>query len=130
MTQIFIPVNVPSSKNSKQWTGKYLVHSVVVQRYLKATGVEWMENRDLFLTMIQGLNKPHFVHLTFLRDSRRKFDYHNACQIIFDVMKEWSYILDDNADEVVPVYGRYQYNKEKPGVIIRVLSEPPQYGFI
>ena len=130
MKQIFISGNVPSSKNSRINTKNGSFFSTIVQRYIKATAEQWMENRLLFLEMIQGLGKPYFIHLTFLRDSKRKFDYGNAHHILFDLMKEWGYIVDDNADEVVPVYGKYEYNKKNPGVIIRVLSSKPQYEFI
>ena len=34
MNSVFIPGNTPSSKNSQQWTGKYLVKSKTTQRYI------------------------------------------------------------------------------------------------
>ena len=33
----FIPGNVPSSKNGKRWTGKYLISSKTVMKYRKDT---------------------------------------------------------------------------------------------
>ena len=37
MDEIFIAGNVPSSKNGKRWTGKYLIHSKTVMNYIKKT---------------------------------------------------------------------------------------------
>jgi hypothetical protein len=41
--RIFIPNNVPSSKNSKQWTGKFLVWSKTAQKYVKDTEFYWKQ---------------------------------------------------------------------------------------
>lgn len=118
---IFIPGNVPSSKNSRQWTGKYLISSKATRQYIKDTGYLWISGKPKFLKMIKGKEKPYKVVLGFVRGTRHKFDYHNACQIVFDLMTECNYIDDDNADEVIPVFEPYQYNKDNPGVYISVL---------
>ena len=49
MDQIFIAGNVPSSKNSKVWTGKYLVHSKTVRNYISKTKQDWLSNKEKFL---------------------------------------------------------------------------------
>jgi hypothetical protein len=38
--EIFISGNIPSSKNSKQFTGKYLVSSKTVKNFLKSKGIK------------------------------------------------------------------------------------------
>lgn len=125
----FIPGNTPSSKNSRVWTGKFFVVSVPVRRWRKVTKQYWVGQREDFLKGLSGLPKPYFIHLTFRRNSRRKFDYGNAAQVVQDEMVTYGWIEDDNADEIVPVFGKYIYDKDLPGVTIRVLREKPVYIF-
>ena len=47
--EIFIPGNVSSSKNGKQWTGKYLIHSKTTMRYIKETKEDYLRIRKEFL---------------------------------------------------------------------------------
>ena len=121
MDGVFIPGNVPSSKNSKQWTGKYLIHSKTVRNYIKNTKQDWIKNKELFEDLIKGKEMPYKIKFTFTRNSRRKFDYINPCQTVQDLMVQYDYIQDDNCDCILPVFGEYLYNKEKSGVLIEVL---------
>lgn len=130
MIEFFIPTNTPSSKNSKVWTGSYLVNSKAVNIWKKNTKGVWLRDKQLFLDSIKDLPKPYFIYLIFIRKSKHKFDYINIAQVIKDAMKEHGWIDDDNADEVVTVFGKYRYNKQNPGCIIRVLKEKPQYEFL
>ena len=84
---IFIAGNTPSSKNSKQFvtlkSGKtLLINSKTVQKYIKESKADWLVNKNEFLKMLKGKEKPYRIELYFIRDSRRKFDYINAAQII------------------------------------------------
>ena len=72
MDQVFIAGNVPSSKNSKVWTGKYLVHSKTVRNYIKKTKYDWIENRELFEQLTKDKEMPYKVEFTFIRNSKRK----------------------------------------------------------
>jgi len=110
ITTFFIPYNTPSSKNSKVWTGKFLVNSPTVQKYKKLTKAYWIDNAHDFIQATQGHNRPLRVHLYFIRDSKRKFDLINASQIVLDMMVEYGWIPDDNAD------------KAKSGVFIDVID--------
>jgi len=116
----FIPFNTPSSKNSKVWTGRYLVNSKAVQKYIKATKAYWIDNTNDFVRATQSHEKPLRVHLYFVRDSKRKFDLVNASQIVLDLMVEYGWIPDDNADEIIPVFEGYEVNKTKAGVFIDI----------
>lgn len=123
---IFISGNVPSSKNSKQFVtlknGKTaLISSKTVQNYVKNSKTEWLINKQKFLKMIAGKEKPYSIKLYFVRDSRRKFDYINAAQIIFDLMQDYGYIVDDDTTNVIPVFSGFTVNKEKAGVWIDVI---------
>jgi len=71
--------------------------------------------------MIEGKDKPYRIGLFFIRDSRRRFDYINIAQIIFDLMVYYSYLCDDSAEYVIPVFTGYAVDKLNSGVYIMVL---------
>lgn len=61
---IFIAGNTPSSKNSKQFvtlkSGKtLLINSKTVQKYLKESKADWLINKNEFLKMLKGKEKPY-----------------------------------------------------------------------
>jgi len=37
-------------------------------------------------------------------------------------MVKFGWITDDNADEMIPIFLKFEYNKDKPGVYINVLK--------
>ena len=121
LKHIFIPGNVPSSKNSKQWTGKLLINSKATRAYIKATQEFYMKYRVDFQRMLKGKEKPYKLCLEFIRGTRHKFDYINPAQTVQDLMVKYNWIKDDNCKEIIPIFVEYSYNKEKPGVIIKVL---------
>lgn len=117
---IFIPGNVPSSKNSRVWTGKFFIASKAVASWRKETKDHWESNRDVFLSMIKGKEFPIRVEFTFVRKSKHQFDYLNPCQSIQDEMVKYGWIEDDNADIIIPVFMQYIYDKLNPGCYINV----------
>ena len=123
---IFIAGNTPSSKNSKQFvtlkTGKkLLLNSKTVQNYIKDSKADWLINKNEFFKMLKGKNKPYKIELYFIRDSKRKFDYINAAQIIFDLMQEYEYIEDDDSTNIIPIFKGFEVDKARAGVEIEVL---------
>ena len=122
---IFIPGNVPSSKNSKQMVinnGRtFFVWSKTAQRYVKDTKNSYESYSSTFKKHLEGVEKPYRISFKFIRGSKHKFDYPNPLQTILDLMVKYEWIEDDNADEVIPVFKPYSYSKEKPGVIIGIL---------
>ena len=123
---IFISGNTPSSKNSKQFvtlkTGKtLLINSKTVQKYLKESKADWLINKNEFLKMLKDKEKPYKVELFFIRDSKRKFDYINAAQIVFDLMQHYGYIEDDDSTNVIPIFKGFEVDKARTGVEIEVL---------
>ena len=128
---IFIAGNTPSSKNSKRIititnkkTGKKttrLINSEVTEKYIKNSKADWVLNKRNFLKMLVGKEKPYRIELYFIRDSRRKFDYINAAQIIFDLMQHYGYIKDDDSQNIIPVFKGFEVDKFRAGVEIRVL---------
>lgn len=120
---IFIPGNVASSKNSKQWTGTKLISSRTARIYKENTAWYWKICKQRFDKMIEGMEAPYNIALFFIRDSRRRFDYINVAQILFDLMVDYSYLCDDSAIYLNPIFAGYAVDKEKSGVIIGVYDE-------
>ena len=139
MTEIFIAGNVPSQKNSKEIVsikgknGKrrpMLISSKTVREYKKTYGFQWnlAENISAFWRQAEGKKKPLKVAFYFVRDSRRKFDYINACQLPCDLMTKAKWIEDDNMQEIVPFFAGCHYDKKNAGVYIRVLEDDDVLG--
>lgn len=123
---IFIAGNTPSSKNSKQFVTlkngkKLLLNSKIVRKYIDKSEMDWRFNKTEFFKMLKGKEKPYKIELYFIRDSRRKFDYINAAQIIFDLMQEYGYIEDDDSTNVIPVFKGFEVDKARTGVEISVI---------
>jgi Holliday junction resolvase RusA-like endonuclease len=126
MKGIFIPLNVPSSKNSKQWTGKMLIHSKTTRNYIKNSKKDYIHGKEEFDTLLNtqaGIEPSYPIHIDmyFIRSSKRKFDYINPAQTVQDLMVKWGWIEDDNCDIIVPHFSGYHVDKENPGVIIKIL---------
>ena len=118
---IFIPGNVPSRKNSKRWTGKMLINSKTVMKYIKDTKLDYENNKCLFKEMVAGKKFPVTISFKFIRGSKHKFDYINPAQTVQDLMVKNEWIQDDNCDYMIPYFEPYEYNKENPGVEIKIL---------
>jgi len=131
---LYIPMNVPSSKNSKQLvhvkskkppykSRPLFIDSKTVQRYKKNTEMFYASRAVDFKKMVEGLPKPYYVTFKFIRDSRRRFDYINPAQTVQDLMVKYGWIDDDNADEIVPVFLPYETEKIRAGVEIGILTQ-------
>ena len=120
---IFIKGNVPSSKNSRQWTGKYFIASKTVQKYMKDYSYQYysLENVKKIKEILKGKKKPYNVEFYFIRDTKRKFDYINVAQIVQDLMVKAGWIDDDNCDEIIPIFKGYEVDKKNAGVQINIL---------
>ena len=120
MAKIFIPGNVPSSKNSKQWTGKMLINSKATRKYISNTKIYYMKNKMKFRKMLKNKRKPYKIYFEFIRGTKHKFDYINPAQTIQDLMVKNGWIMDDNCDEMMPIFDKYEYDKNNCGVYIWV----------
>jgi len=117
---IFIAGNVPSSKNSKRWTGKMLINSKTVMKYIKDTDSQYKSMRSKFEEMTAGLDMPVVVSFKFIRGTKHRFDYINPAQTVQDLMVKNNWIEDDNMNYIIPHFEPYEYDKENPGVEIRI----------
>ena len=141
---IFIPGNVPSSKNSRINTKHGSFASKTVKAYLNSLGIQsyssskkivkgyvnkpnLIENlREDFLKQTSGKQLPLEIGFHFVRDSRRKFDFHNIVQVVLDLLTASDFIIDDNMDCVIPFALKrdgkfYSVNKEQSGVWIKII---------
>lgn len=144
MIEIWIPGNCPSSKNSKIATSRGVFHSKTVSKYLRNLGIqhfspskktvkEYKTKPNLFRKAFENSNwkkpdKQVIIGFHYVRGTRHKFDWINILQLTVDLMVSHDYLEDDNMDYLVPKAfkkegGYYSYNKENPGVYIR-LYEP------
>ena len=125
---IFLKGNVPSSKNSKNFirvnNKTLLLNSKTVNKYLANFEYQYFDNKNKkkFKEMLRGKKKPYQIKFTFTRDSKRKFDASNIVQIVQDLMVRHNWLIDDNYDEMIPVFNpEYKLDPSYPGVLIEVL---------
>jgi hypothetical protein len=118
--KFFIPGNVPSSKNGRRWTGKYFIASKTVVNYRKAAKAYYIQYAAAFKAELAKHKLPVEIGLTFIRGTKHKFDYINPAQTVQDDMVTHGWIEDDNVEFIKPVFFDYQYDKNKPGVIIEI----------
>lgn len=144
MKEIFIPGNVPSLKNSKIATSRGVFASKTVAKYLRSLGILYyssgkkiikeykdVSRENVFRKCFKDWVKPEeqvVIGYHFVRGSKHKFDFGNACQIIQDLMVAHDFLEDDNMDYLIPMpYKKkgkwYSYNKDNPGVYIKVLTK-------
>ena len=142
---IFIPGNVPSSKNSRINTKHGSFASKTVKAYLNSLGIQSYSSskkivkgyvnkpnvieglRESFLKQTEGKELPLEIGFHFVRDSKRKFDFHNIVQVILDILTASDIIIDDSMDFAIPFPlkiggGFYSVDKNNPGVYIKILN--------
>ena len=119
----FIPGNVPSSKNSRRWTGKYFIASKATMKYRSDTETYYKNFASSFVKEFDKYQAPVYISFKFIRGTRHKFDYVNPLQTVQDEMTKHGWIEDDNASFIIPVLEQYEYDKQNPGVIIEILDE-------
>lgn len=106
---IWIPKNVPSSKNNREigyyflkphdtssWYVKIgetfrkirptLRSSDRTENYVKEVVEHLIANRQKFNELVKGFDKPYIIQVHFVRDSKRSYDYINAYQILADCL--------------------------------------------
>jgi len=141
MPKIFIPFNVPSLKNSKVKAKNGIFPSKTCKKYLQKLGIKnysaskrtfegYTARFNIFHEVVRTMridleqkDTPHTISFYFVRDSRRKFDFHNAVQIVADLLVAHRVIFDDDIDNFIPmpikIDGKYYHiDKQKPGVYL------------
>ena len=137
VTEWFIPYQVPSKKNGRQnFIGdngqqtslpskRHREYVRLTKMYYETFGIEFRRSVQQL-----GLAYPLYVEFTFVRSNRHKFDYCNACQSVEDLMKDEykkkllvkkGWIPDDSCEYLLPSFKPYEYDKNNPGVRIKLL---------
>jgi len=124
----FCPTGTPSSKNSRQWTGRRFLPSKATTLWRTETEQWWLDNKKRFEKDLIGLEKPYLIGIHFVRKSKHKFDFVNPVQTIQDEMTKHGYIVDDNCDEMMPfplsIKGQwFSYSKDKPGAYVKIFRD-------
>jgi len=134
----FVTYNVPALKNSKQIIprkggGFLIIPSKKHKEYVTATAMQYTMYGIEFRRAVKlfGLSYPLHIEFTFIRSSKHSFDYGNILQTCEDIMKdkvkkgvviEKGWFPDDSADYILPVFKQYEYDKQNPGVRIRLIT--------
>lgn len=145
---IFIPGQIPSLKNTKimgkfqpktvtQWLRLFGIQNYSIRRkevnYFKTIKGEYNIQEIVAPLRIQ-IDKyletntyPIKLGLHFVRKTKRSWDFHNICQILFDIFTTLEVIPDDDVNHVLPfpllLDGKwYSLDKDNPGVYIKVLT--------
>ena len=148
---IFIPGNIPSLKNSKtigqigkgENKRRVLLPSKTVKKYLQAMGIrkysptggveDYKTRQNVFRESIgsffENAPQPLVLGFNFVRDSQRKFDFINACQIVCDLLVAHNFVDDDDMTHLIPVPlaingSWYSICKDRPGVWLEIIRDP------
>lgn len=129
VTEWFIAnYNVPSKKNSRQnfvRNGKQIsIPSKNHAEYVKMTKMQYATFGKEFRRTVEtlGLKYPLRVEFTFIRDSKRRSDFTNCCQTVEDLMVDNNWLPDDDSLHLLPSFQPMEYDKNKPGVKIKLLT--------
>lgn len=119
----FTGKNVPSSKNSKQWTGNKLIKSPLCQEYELWAGPYFLMHKKAWKQVMKGIEYPVKVEFFFNRDSNRRFDYINITQLVADLMVKFGYIEDDDAKHFIPIFTGYDVvSPKESGFKMRIVD--------
>lgn len=83
-----------------------------------------MQARRDFLRSIADKDypeRPLRISFKFYRQTAGKFDYINIAQGLLDCMVKAGLIPDDNANEVIPVFEKYEIDASSPRTEVKVL---------
>lgn len=101
--------------------------------YVKLTEMQYTVFGNEFRSSVEyyKLEPPYRIEFTFTRQSHHSFDYCNACQTCEDLMKDQykakrlvrkGWFEDDSAEFLIPSFRPFKYDKNNPGVTIKLLK--------
>ncbi len=127
----FCPSGTPSSKNSRQWTGKRFLPSRATIAWRAETQSFWEDNKDRFIEQLKDVEKPYKLGFHFVRKSKHQYDWVNPIQTMQDEMSKYGWIDDDNTLEMIPyplcIDGQWSsYSKENPGCYMKIIKDPEE----
>ncbi len=129
---LFIPTEVPSSKNSQQIAfraGKRkVIKSDFARNYDKVTAMIYRLAQPIFREMIV-YEYPLHVGFQFIRRTNGIFDYCNLAQSVQDQMTRARWLPDDRMTYLIPLFLPYIKNKDNPGVWISIVDSEIFRGY-
>lgn len=109
---LYIPGHVPSFKNSKRIItsknklGKIkrsLIASKAWSNYEKNYRIFYKaRTKGMFKHLFKGESYPLKVGFFFIRKTKQKFDFHNICAGVLDLMQHEEWIPEDDIEHIVP----------------------------
>jgi len=107
-----------SSKNSKRivhfGNKTAIIPSKAYMSSVKPLEQQLVLNRYKWLKEIENASKPLKIGFKIYRKTKRRFDYANLIQGLQDLMVKCNWLIDDNADELIPVFIPYEVDKNNP----------------
>lgn len=121
---IFIPGNVPSSKNSKVKAATGIFNSPAVSAFIRSLGIQSYNSRRKYVkgyvdtvnkpNIIEGLREevekmkvgkenPLFVGFHHVRKQNRQFDFSNSLELIQDLFTAHDFWEDDSVKYMFPI---------------------------
>ena len=117
---VFIPGEVPSSKNSKRIVkvGKHpkIIDSKATMAYRKSTKDYFSSLLNDWLALTGNREYPLVIYYYLIRQTKRKFDFHNAIQIVADLGTDSGWWPDDDMNHTLFVPTGYSVDKTNPGI--------------
>ena len=111
-----------SSKNSKRivrfGNKTALIASKQYLASVKPIEQQLVLNRGKWLRMSENVPSPLKIVFKIYRKTHRRFDYVNIIQGLQDLMVKCGWLIDDNADVMIPVFEPYEVDKNNPRVEI------------
>ena len=111
-----------SSKNSKRivkfGNKMALIASKQYMASVKPIEQQLVLNRGKWLRMSENVPSPLKIVFKIYSKTHRRFDYVNIIQGLQDLMVKCGWLIDDNADVMIPVFEPYEVDKNNPRVEI------------
>jgi hypothetical protein len=124
---IVIQGELYSSKNSKQIINRggrnYLIPSTQYNSHLKPIQWQLALFKGKWLEETKHACKPFEIAFKIYRKTQRRFDYINIIQGLADEMVRAGWLVDDNADEFLPIFLPYEVDKNNPRVEIFIINQ-------
>lgn len=79
----------------------------------------WDDMFDVHIGIANSNDRQVFplrIKFFIFRKTKRAFDLNNICQSLVDMLVKAEFIPDDNMNYLIPVYGSWQLDKDRPRV--------------
>lgn len=123
--KIIIPFELYSSKNSRRILKAG--NRTIVAKSKKAkeqeeilTAFLWLQ-RKKWKELIKSKEFPLRLSITIYRQTKRRWDWNNISQNLFDCMVKAEWLPDDDAEHLTPIFEAWDVDSKNPRAELRVL---------